>query len=115
MPEMNMQTIQKEFDSIGKQKISYNASGEGQSPSSIKDKCMKMLQPPCVYFIALFFFVIAGLYYNKPCFILSNDIDPKTNKQKIDFKMLGMYSAVITALISFGIHPYISKTKTKTE
>ena len=37
------------------------------------------------------------------------------NKQKIDFKMLGMYSIAITALIGFGIHPYISKKNKKTE
>ena len=114
MPDTDtVDSIKKAFDNV--EKRSYNVDGDGTSPSSFKDKCMKIIQPPCVYFIVLFFLIAGTLYYNQPCFILSSELDPKTNKQKIDFKMLGMYSIAITALIGFGIHPYISKKNKKTE
>lgn len=98
----------QEDDSPNPSSSSSNSDG---NTSSIKDKCMKIIQPPFVYFIVLFFLITGGLYYNKPCFVLSIEVDPKTNTQKIDFKMLGMYSIVITTLISFAIYPYISKNK----
>ena len=104
------QTLDLEI--LEKKVNSQEKNANGGNKSSIKDKCMKILEPPFVYFIVMFFVILGGLYYNQPCFVLSTELDPKTNKQQIDFKMLGMYSFGITALVSLAIYPYISK-KTK--
>ena len=107
-----MTDLNDSLESITKQ-VKLNEKNENDgNKSSIKDKCMKILEPPFVYFIVMFFVILGGLYYNQPCFVLSTELDPKTNKQQIDLKMLGMYSFGITALVSLAIYPYISK-KTK--
>lgn len=75
--------------------------------SSLKGRVMSCLNPPYVYFIILFFVVVAGLYYTKPCYVVTTD--PKTNQTKIDYKSLLMYSIVISGLVGLAMRPYVMK------
>tara|TARA_Y100000768_G_C23752694_1_gene574666 strand:- start:364 stop:687 length:324 start_codon:yes stop_codon:yes gene_type:complete len=103
-----LKELNKEVD-----KLNYKADTDTDSgkptDNSLKARAMSCLNPPYVYVIVLFFVVLGGLYYTKPCYILSKEVDPKTNTQKIDYKSMGMYALGITVLISFGAHPYVMK------
>lgn len=104
----------KELDKQVNQLSGSDMGGDEQTSlppqdTSLKGRAMGCLKPPYVYAIVLFFVVLAGLYYTKPCYIMSNQVNPKTNKPTIDYKMMLAYAFGITALISFGAHPYVSK------
>jgi hypothetical protein len=105
-----LRKLENEVDSlVSKSESPSSEKSANTNPLTMKERAMNCLQPPYVYFICLFFAILFGLYYTKPCYVLSNDIDPKTRKQTINYKMLFAYALAITALISFGAYPYLTK------
>ena len=87
-----------------------SSSGDSSTiDNSFKGRAMACLKPPYVYFIVLFFVVLGGLYYTRPCYVLSKTIDPKTNKQTLDYKMLMIYTVAISGLVGLAAYPYLAK------
>tara|TARA_B100000900_G_C20525170_1_gene693868 strand:+ start:498 stop:830 length:333 start_codon:yes stop_codon:yes gene_type:complete len=107
----SLKELDKQVKQLSESDMSTGSNTPASAPvdTSLKGRAMSFLKPPYVYFIVLFFVILGALYYTKPCYVLSDTIDPKTNKPTINYKMMFAYALGITILISFGAHPYIIK------